>query len=94
MPLHALVVLLRRQAVPRRQQAKELVLEVLAELVGDIVVGIFGPRKPALTDREVLEAVGGDGVDVILVLVRDDGNVDVAARLLLDVRDDVRSASC
>ena len=60
------------EMLPRLHQTKEFIVEDLPQVVGEVVLGIFGPGQPGLVDGDAPEIRLGDAVDVVLVLVRND----------------------
>ena len=78
------------QIAPGIDQAEQPVLELLAQRVGDIVLRIFGPGEPHLADLEAGEVRGPQAIDMVLVLVRDDRDIDEPARGGDDVLADLR----
>jgi hypothetical protein len=63
----------------RVDQIEQSVLEFLSQYVRDIIFWIFGPREPYLADLQAGKICGIQTIDMVLVLVRHDGEIDETA---------------
>ena len=87
---HRLVV--RGKLVARRHKAEQLIAMASPQLVRQIIFRIFGPREPCCTHSKPIEigfVLLPETVHVILVLMSDDNQVQVAIRRFENAGDDV-----